>query len=493
MYRKHFGIAQSPFNITPNPAFFYRGNTRGEMLNALLYAVTHGEGIIRVTGEVGSGKTMLCRMLESKLPANVVVLYLVNPSLGPDEVLYAIATELSLNIADKRIDEVLRLLHTDLITRHAAGQRVVLLVEEAQAMPLATLEAIRLLTNLETANDKLLQIVLFGQPELNDNLRQPSMRQLSERITHSLTVPPMANELVGDFLAFRLHAAGYAGPPLFDEGAVALIAQTSAGIVRRINILADKALLAAFADDAFFVRIKHVQQALQDSGFGAPPPPLTLPRRQLWWGAAVSLLALLMVWQLLELTGVLPAAGAGVTRLVQQAQPLPFSAAALPPATAPAAPSPPPQPVVQPATTVATAPVTASTTAAPAVAPEAAVATTPAPANVLDQALGRTALWLASEPPQHLTLRIALLPSDNRPRIEDYLRTTQASIGLDQVHVYALTVNGEPRIAVTYGRFFTRREAAQVQSTLAERAAFRPQIVTVSTMRNEVREAGETP
>jgi len=267
MYQQHFGLQEAPFGITPNPAFFYSGNTRGEILSALLYAVTLGEGIVKVTGEVGSGKTMLCRMLETRLPPSVDVLYLVNPTLGPTEVLHAIAAELGLDTGGRRADEVLRVLHAGLIARHAAGHRVVLLVEEAQAMPLDTLEEVRLLTNLETARSKLLQIVLFGQPELDEHLALPRMRQLRERITHSFTVPPMPRNQIPFFLSHRLRAAGYQGPELFSPGAVKLIARGSAGIVRRINVLADKSLMAAYADDLPFVKACHVRQAIEDSRY----------------------------------------------------------------------------------------------------------------------------------------------------------------------------------------------------------------------------------
>ena len=267
MYQQHFGLHEAPFGITPNPAFFYSGNTRGEILSALLYAVAHGEGIVKVTGEVGCGKTMLCRMLEHRLPAGVDVLYLVNPSLGPQEVVHAIAAELGLDTAGARVDEVLRALQGELIARHAASRRVVLLVEEAQAMPLDTLEEIRLLTNLETARSKLLQIVLFGQPELDQHLALPRMRQLRERITHSFDVPPMPRDQIPFFLSFRLRAAGYHGPELFSRGAVRLLARSSQGIVRRINVLADKALMAAYADDRPFVDARHVRQAIEDSRY----------------------------------------------------------------------------------------------------------------------------------------------------------------------------------------------------------------------------------
>jgi type II secretory pathway predicted ATPase ExeA len=267
MYQSHFGLRETPFGITPNPAFFYHGNARGDILHALIYAVSSGEGMIKVTGEVGAGKTMLCRMLESQLPSRIDVIYLVNPNLNPLEVQYAIAAELGLETHGLRADEVQRSLQAALISRHGAGRQVVLLVEEAQAMPLDTLEAIRLLTNLETARSKLLQIVLFGQPELDRHLDLSSMRQLKERITHSFHVPAMEPALVGEFLAHRLRAAGHDGPAIFSPAAARLIAERSEGIVRRINILADKALLAAFAADASVVSAHHARQAIAESPF----------------------------------------------------------------------------------------------------------------------------------------------------------------------------------------------------------------------------------
>ncbi len=293
VYLQHFGLQRAPFSITPNPAFFYGGHSRADMLDAMLYAVTHGEGIIKVTGEVGSGKTMLCRMLASRLPSHIDAIYLVNPRLDPDGVLFAIAAELGLEAGGRRADEVLRLLNADLIRRHARGRQVVLLVEEAQAMPLDTLEAVRLLTNLETSSHKLLQIVLFGQPELDEHLALPAMRQLSERITHSFFVPPLPRELVPAFLLCRLRAAGYTGGPLFSSAAVRHIAQASGGIVRRINIIADKAMMAAYAEEAVAVTARHVRLAVAECSFAAPMGP-----RPAWLagGVAVAGAAALLLW-----------------------------------------------------------------------------------------------------------------------------------------------------------------------------------------------------
>src|SRR5262245_23646556 len=167
MYNNHFGLSQAPFKITPNTEFFFSGGNRGPVLEALIYAITHGEGIIKVTGEVGSGKTMLCHMLQTRLPSHIETVYIANPSVSPEEILHAIAFELQLGMGREASRlEAMQALQAYLLKRHAEGKRVVVFVEESQSMPLPTLEEVRLLSNLETKSDKLLQIVLFGQPEL---------------------------------------------------------------------------------------------------------------------------------------------------------------------------------------------------------------------------------------------------------------------------------------------------------------------------------------
>lgn len=269
MYYPHFGLKEPPFKITPNTDFFFSGGNRGAVLDALVYAITNGEGIIKVVGEVGSGKTMLCRMLQTILPEKIESIYLANPSVAPEEVLHAIAFELQLKLpqnADRLT--VMQTLQAYLLERHAQGRQVVIFVEEAQGMPLATLEEIRLLSNLETKQDKLLQIVLFGQPELDKSLNQMHIRQLRERITHSFHLGPLQTKDISEYLIFRLRAAGYYGPHLFTDAAIKTLSKSAQGLVRRVNILADKALLAAFADNVHQVTIKHVNAAIQDSEFG---------------------------------------------------------------------------------------------------------------------------------------------------------------------------------------------------------------------------------
>ncbi len=270
MYEGHFGLARAPFRITPDPEFFFPGGNRGAVLQALIYAIARGEGIVKVVGEVGSGKTMLCRMLERELPSDCEIVYVVNPRLDPEVVLHAIATELGLTVAaeDSKL-KVLHALHDYLLAKHAVGRRVVMFIEEAQAMPVETLEEIRLLSNLETTQAKLLQIVLFGQPELDDKLALHEIRQLRERITHGFELTPLKREQIRDYLQARLRASAYGGDGLFSSGAIRAIESASRGLLRRINVLADKALLAAYAGQASQVGRDHVRRAVADSEFGA--------------------------------------------------------------------------------------------------------------------------------------------------------------------------------------------------------------------------------
>ncbi len=268
MYNEHFGLQQAPFRITPDTRLFFEGGGRGEILDALVYAIVSGEGIVKVIGEVGTGKTMLCRMLEERLPEHVEIVYLANPSLKPDDILQAIALEMNLDIApgSNRLN-VMHAMQQRLLEKHAANRQIVVFVEEAQSMPIETLEEIRLLSNLETKREKLLQIVLFGQPELDENLDQPNIRQLKERITHSFYLEPLNRRDLRDYVNFRMRTVGYRGPDVFRSNAYLRMARASEGLTRRINILADKALLAAFANDRHEVMLKDVRKAVNDSQF----------------------------------------------------------------------------------------------------------------------------------------------------------------------------------------------------------------------------------
>ena len=268
MYEEYFGLERPPFKITPDTSLFFEGGKRGDILGALVYAIHRGEGIIKVVGEVGSGKTMLCRMLQLKLPSTVEIVYIANPSVSAEDILFVIAHELSLAVGrDASKHQVMRMLQDYLVQRHMENKQVVLFVEEAQGMPLDTLEEIRLLSNLETDENKLLQIILFGQPELDQNLSERSIRQLRERITHNFDLAPLTQDEIHNYLNFRMRQVGYTGPELISDTVAKKIEQHSEGLLRRINIIADKILLSAFAEGTHNLSAKHVTAAVNDSAF----------------------------------------------------------------------------------------------------------------------------------------------------------------------------------------------------------------------------------
>ena len=266
LYLEHFGLREPPFKITPATDFFYGGGRRGETLDALLYAINAGEGIMMLTGEVGSGKTMLLRTLADKVMEKMEVVYIPNPSLSGREILYNICEELGLAIDVQRPDAVRRL-QEYLVEKHSQGRHVVAFIDEAQAMPDASLEEVRLLSNLETGRHKLMQMLLFGQPELLEKLGQQNMRQLRDRITVSLSLNPFNRSDVQAYISKRLHAAGYSGEPIFSPESCQMIATASQGLSRRINVLADKALLSAYERSALRVMPKDVQRAVQGASY----------------------------------------------------------------------------------------------------------------------------------------------------------------------------------------------------------------------------------
>ncbi|HKJ50958.1 MAG TPA: AAA family ATPase [Gammaproteobacteria bacterium] len=291
MYEDYFGLDRPPFKITPDTSLFYEGGKRGDILGALVYAIRRGEGIVKVVGEVGSGKTMLCRMLQLKLPDTVEIVYIANPSVSPEDILFVIAHELSLQISrDASKHEVMHILQDYLLKRHMENRQVVLFIEEAQGMPIETLEEVRLLSNLETDQNKLLQIILFGQPELDDNLAQQSIRQLRERITHNFRLEPLSRDEIYNYLNFRMREVGYTGPELINRALARKVEQYSEGLLRRINIIADKILLSAYAEGTHNLNAKHVNAAVEDSEFN---PRGTRLSGTIWWFALILVLALL--------------------------------------------------------------------------------------------------------------------------------------------------------------------------------------------------------
>lgn len=267
MYEAFFGLRDAPFSLTPNTRYFLRAPSHGQALELLLVALRQKEGFIKVSGEVGTGKTLLCRLLLNTLEGEFTTAYIPNPQLGPTELFEALADELGVSLKDaSNTHRALSALQTHLIDNAAAGDAVVLVIDEAQAMPVETLEALRLLTNLETESRKLLQVVLFGQPELDELLARPELRQLSQRITFQHRLETLAPEAVGAYLQHRLIQAGWNGGRLFRPAAVRLISRASGGTPRLINILAHKALIVAYGRGEREITGRHVRQAIQDTG-----------------------------------------------------------------------------------------------------------------------------------------------------------------------------------------------------------------------------------
>lgn len=266
MYLQHFGLDEFPFGITPDTDFAFSTQAHQEALNTLLVALQCGEGFVKVAGEVGTGKTLLCRRLLATLGEEVVSAYLPNPNLEPPTLLRALAEELQLADADG-LDQfhLLKRINLALLDHAAAGRRVVLCIDEAQAMPLPTLETLRLVSNLETEKRKLVQIVLFGQPELDAKLADPAVRQLRQRIGFHYRLGGLARDEVALYLQHRLRVAGYRGEPLFSPSAVRALRRASGGTPRLVNILAHKSLLAAFGEGRPGVDRRHVGGAARDT------------------------------------------------------------------------------------------------------------------------------------------------------------------------------------------------------------------------------------
>jgi type II secretory pathway predicted ATPase ExeA/septal ring-binding cell division protein DamX len=449
-------------------------------------------------------------VLQSRLPDKIESVYLANPSVSPEEILHAIAFELQLPLPREagRL-EVMHALNEYLLARHEEGRQVVVFVEESQSMPIATLEEIRLLSNLETRRHKLLQIILFGQPELDDNLRRPEIRQLRERITHSFNLKPLSEPEVRAYLAFRLSAAGYRGPDLFSPRVIRYLCRATGGLTRRVNIVADKTLLAAYAANTHNVGLKHVKAALADSEFG---PTAKARVGHAWgaWTAAAMIGALLIAaaftaahYYLSEPIGARPRA----TAVAPQTTPDPPPPATIPApaATGPAAPTPSSAASALPASPTVSSPPSFSTAGPPAASPAArqlpppdavpavAMPTASAPlpvANVtepdlLEQRLLATERWLAEE--RGGVFSIQLLGATDALVLKRYLHTLSGYIEKDKIFVYRTVANQEPSMTVLYGAFPERSEAVKsLQALPAELKANRPYIRTVQGVRAEL-------
>lgn len=502
LYLGHFGLRQPPFDITPDPRFFFVGGQRGAVLEGIAHAVFDTPGIILVIGEVGSGKTMLCRMLAQRLRDQCTLIYLANPSFGPQEILRGIAADLGLT---PEAGEPLPLvLQRALLALHARGRQAVLLIDEAQAMPPESIEEVKLLSNLETGDRKLLQIILFGQPELDDLLSQPRLRQVRDRVVHRFAIPPLPPEDASRYLDHRLACAGSAGAELFDADARRLLVARAHGSVRRLNILADQSLLAAYAAGAGRVRREHVDKVLRTTQSGntaAPPGTVSATRLRPWWqraligvaGVGVGTLAGWWLGQRPESTAAL-----------RPAAPLLATSDSTTPSTSAS-------PTSAAATPESTAPAVSASAASPA-----APASTPAPAS--DNAPPPSAPRPAGAPPAsaapsvgaryaHLDTAVRQIVLDSRAALDDPNRngyTLQVGIETDSralqrwtvlprpdcwplwVHDRQYTGQPAPVWAVYLGWFETREAARTALRRLPpEWAREKPQVRTLAAIREE--------
>ena len=298
MYQAHFGLREAPFGLTPDTSFFFNGPQSQKALNTLLVAARNGEGFIKITGEVGTGKTFLCRKFMQSLGPEFVTAYIPNPNLSPQSLILALADELAV-LLPKEADQhqLLKSINLRLLNLAAQGKRVLLCLDEAQAIPVDSLEALRLLTNLETEKRKLLQIVLFGQPELDVKLARPEIRQLAQRITFHYHLGPLSRDDVEFYVAHRLRVAGFDGARLFSRGAVARLYGASGGIPRLVNIMAHKSLMVAYGEGRQQVSRRHVALAASDTVASRTPWRARWP----WLaGAGVLAAACTLSWTLLN-------------------------------------------------------------------------------------------------------------------------------------------------------------------------------------------------
>jgi MSHA biogenesis protein MshM len=492
LYLEHYGLDEPPFRITPHPDFFFDGADRGATLEGLLYAILHDEGIVKVSGEIGSGKTTLCRVLMERLPAEVDTVFLANPSYSRTEILHAIAEELGQPASNDPAAPALRDLQAKLLELYGSGRRVVVMIDEAHAMPEDTLEQVRLLSNLESSRHKLLQIVLFGQPELDEVLAKTSMRQLKDRITHSFRTRPLTTDEVAKYVSFRMRAAGYKGPEVFTAAAIGSISRASSGLTRRINVLCDKSLLAAFAGNTHAVTPRQVRAAIADSDF-APVLGARRPLRPAL--AAAALLALGAV------------AGASVLQWLdrrEEARPAatpPPPRKSVPVAQAPAAPSAPvaAPPVAPPVSApVAQVPAPQAPQAPQAEPPKPPAQVVPAPSSVspapaalltaeqlrrldgygagrnllLRERLAATREKLIGAPDASYSIELFLADNSSPERAERFLQRARDLVPLAEVYVIPVAAgtgaggSARYKLRVNYGAFGNRDAAANAAKRL---------------------------
>ena len=465
LYLKHFDLEKSPFQITPDIDFFFSGSQRGGILTALLHVACHEEGIVTAVAEVGSGKTLLARLMISRLPDDISTVYLANPCFSRDEIISAISRDLGLTSQPASTEENLAQLHQELLRRHSLGLRVLLVIDEAHAMPPESLEEVRLLSNLETDRHKLVNIMLFGQPELDTLLTDRRLRQVRDRVIHRFELPPLPHDEATAYIDHRLRIAGWRGGRLFTPGAIGLLLKASQGRARRINLLADKSLLAAYAEGVKQVEKRHVKTACGELHAD--------PATSFWAGFAglrslmVSLalavpIALLAVWVL------------GWYRGSASAQPTAVAAKGAMVADAAIADPARPLPVAKELAKVVIPGAMAVVAHAPA-AP--AARTSPAHAPEKDDVgkldnrrvnavVKRTEEFLSDQKWRGFTLQLASLPS--MESLPGYVDAIKGYVDSSSIYAHGRTYNGKSVVAVYLGQYPTEQAARDALRALPE-------------------------
>jgi len=264
MYCNFYGFKERPFNVTSDPAFFFLSRQHKEALSHLLYGVTQRKGILVITGEIGTGKTTLCRFFLNQLPKNVKTAFILNPYFSEIQLLEAIVSDFGLKVKSKTRLSFVWELNRFLLNESGAGNNIVLIIDEAQNLRPQALEQIRLLSNLETEKDKLIQIVLMGQPELNRKLDLYELRQLQQRIMVRYHITPLQKDELSDYINHRLNIAGSDGTIKFSEETIKEISDFSCGVPRLINIICDRALLAGFVAETRTINSEIINKCVKE-------------------------------------------------------------------------------------------------------------------------------------------------------------------------------------------------------------------------------------
>ncbi len=458
MHLQHFEFSESPFSITPNLKSFFLGARRGATLEALIYAVTSDEGIVKVSGEIGAGKTLLCRILPERLPKNVDAVYLATPSLRRGEMIQAIAHELGIQLTGKRPHLLLRSLQDQLEIRQANGQKTVVMIDEAHALSIEALEEVRLLSNLESDQRKLLHIALFGQAELNKRLASVEMRLLKERITHNFALESLNKNEIADYIQFCLRSVGCKRTDFFTPKAINLLAEASEGLARRINVLADKAIIAAYVEGKYQIDVKHVESAINDAQFYVTRPKNHFsPRWRFVFAAIIGGVLLLFTANRFYFSrALLTEPPALVIAKNEKSESVPNLEVTSASATA--------------INSASSAPVlNTSNTASPVErAPEIVATQTPeimATTNInrtevsFDARLETSKTWLENAPNEHFFIQLLTIDAKSQVDAEKFVARISKLLDPAQIRLYRSKLSGRERLGVIYGDYATQEDA----------------------------------